>query len=268
VPEEAAAEAAAEEAVPEEAAAEAAAEEAVPEEAAAEAAAEEAVPEEAAAEAAAEEAAQEEAAQEEAAPEEAALEKEPLQIGSLLFLLSRKTVGTVLSIGADGARVAIFRAPDVFTCNEAEYDTIISMPLEDARAALLTRTELAPSSRGAKIKLFGSLILCAFGKPGLALSVQRTGHPQIDMGGGCSLADGVYISPELSFAPQLYFAGAWKSKSSSLSAVVLAQVGQSNQLALFVVPFSALSINKAVFMPMLQFLPILEQVRSWPIVVA
>jgi hypothetical protein len=220
------------------------------------------VPEEAAAEAAAEE-----AAQEEAAPEEAALEKEPLQNGSLLLLLSRKTVGTVLSIGADGARVAIFRAPDVFTCNEAEYDTIISMPLEDARAALLTRTEM-PSSRGSKIKLFGSSIFCAFGKPGLAMSVQRTGHPQIDLGGGCSLADGVCISTELSLAPQLYFAGAWKSKSSSHSAVVLGQAGKSNQLVLLVVPFSALSVNIGVSMPMVQFLPILEQVRSWPIVVA
>ena len=59
-----------------------------------------------------------------------------------------------------------------------------------------------------------------------------------------------------------------RSKSSGLNAVVLAQKGQSNQLALLVVPFSALSVNKAVFMPMLQFLPILEQVRSWPIVVA
>jgi len=84
----------------------------------------------------------------------------------------------------------------------------------------------------------------------------------------------VCISPELSFAPQLYFAGAWKSKSSSLTAVVLAQVGQggaaggSNQLALLVVPFSALSVNKEVSMPMLQFLPILEQVRSRLIVVA
>lgn len=171
--------------------------------------------------------------------------KSQLQLGSLLLLKSRHAVARVTELGADGVRVVVHPAASMFWhLPDGDNGTRLTLPLDEAEAALLCAQPLDPASSGTRKTtcLFGVPNMAVLGQKKFAVAAQRTGHPRLELGGSCSLMEGVTAKSTagvvLSSSTFMVFVGAFIGRSKAFLGAVLVMAARGP--VLMVVPLTAL----------------------------
>ena len=137
--------------------------------------------------------------------------KSRLRLGSLLLLKSRHAVARVTELGADGVRVVVHPAASMFWhLPDGDNGTRLTLPLDEAEAALLCAQPLDPASSGTRKTtcLFGVPNMAVLGQKKFAVAAQRTGHPRFELGGSCSLMEGVTANSTAGVVRHLWFSSA------------------------------------------------------------